>query len=80
MADGDLPQREERGDEQPAGRGQHGRRLLHAGGGHGSVAHHLHRRACLLLATALLLHGLLHGQARLRLLHQQGEPVHLRHP
>lgn len=73
MADGDLPPREERGDVQPAGCRQHGRRLLHAGRRHGSVAHHLHLRALVLLAAALLLHGRLLRPARLRLLHQQGE-------
>lgn len=73
MADGDLPPREERGDVQPAGCGQHGRCLLHAGGRHGSIAHHLHLRTLVLLAAALLLHGRLLRPARLRLLHQQGE-------
>jgi len=73
VADGDLPPREERGDFQPAGRRQHGRRLLHAGRRHGAVAHHLHLRALVLLAAALLLHGHLLRPARLRVLHQQGE-------
>lgn len=73
MADRDLPPREERGDVQPAGRGQHGRCLLHAGCCHGSVAHHFHLRTLVLLAAALLLHGRLLWAARLRLHHQQGE-------
>ena len=73
MADGDLPPREERGDVQPAGRGQHGWGLLHAGRRHGSVSHHLHLRTLVLLAAALLLHGRLLRSTRLRLLNQQGE-------
>ena len=69
VADGHLPQREERGDEQPAGRGQHGRGLLHARGCHGPGIAHLHLRALVLLAAALLLHGRVHREARVHLLH-----------
>lgn len=35
VAVGNLPEREERGDEQQAGHRQHGGRLLHAAGGDG---------------------------------------------
>lgn len=73
MADWDLPPREERGHVQPAGRRQHGGSLLHAGRRHGSVSHHVHLRALVLLAATLLLYGRLFRPAWARLQHQQGE-------
>lgn len=69
MADRHLPQREERGDEQPAGCGQHGRGFLHARSCHGSVVNHFHLRTFVLLAAALLFHGRVLRKARSHLLH-----------
>lgn len=73
VADWHLPQWEKWGDEQSVGCRQHGRCILHAGSRYGAVPYHIHRRASVLLATAILLHGCVLGQARHHLLHQQGE-------
>lgn len=73
VAHWNLPQREERGDEQSAGRGQHGGGVLHAGGSHGSVINHLHLWTFVLLAAAFLLHGRVLWKARGHLLYQQSE-------
>lgn len=73
VADWHLPQWEKWGDEQSAGCRQHGRCVLHAGSCNGPVPNHIHRRAPLLLATAILLYGCVLRQARHHLLHQQGE-------
>lgn len=73
MADWDLPQREERGHVQPAGCGQHGRRLLHAGHRNGPFHPHIHLGAPLLLEAEILFHWRLLGEAGAALHHQQGE-------
>lgn len=73
VADWDLPQWEERGDEQPAGCGQHGWSVLHAGNRNGSQPHYLCLGAPVLLETQILLYWRLHRHTRPALLHQQGK-------
>lgn len=73
VADWHLPQWEKRGDEQSVGCRQHGRCILHAGSCYGAVPYNIHCGASVLLATPILLHGCVLGQARHHLLHQQGE-------
>lgn len=72
-----LSQWEEWGHEQPAGHWQHGRCLLHVGGGHGSQPHHLHLWTPFLLAIPALLYGCLFWQAWHGLLHQQSKCLDL---